>query len=147
MGKMGKAENSESGNAESPCRTGQLFEDEEENEEDSRTLRFGGRGRRVVEAACAGGVAGANGGKHGDFGQGEFDHLFHNSQDQFGAAGDGEFPEKPVQVHVNGVRRNLEAFGNFCLVLVVEDALNNLHLPLRDAQGAGNLMPDVVGEQ
>jgi hypothetical protein len=144
---MGKAENSESGNAENPCRTRQLFEDEEENEEDSRTLRFGGRGRRVVEAAFAGVVVGANGGKHGDFGQGERDQAFDNPQDQLGAAGDREFLEQAVQMHVDGVGRNCEPSGNLRLVLIVKDALDNLQLALRDAQRAANLLPCKIAEE
>lgn len=50
-------------------------------------------------------------------------------------------------MHVNGVGRNLESFGNVRLVLIVENALDNLQLALGDAQGAANLMPGMVGEQ
>ena len=47
-----------------------------------------------------------------------------------------EFLEKPVQMSVNGVSRNAEALRNLCLREIVEDALDNLHFPLRQAQGA-----------
>ena len=101
----------------------------------------------MVQAASAGVVTGANGGKHGGFGKGERDHLLHNPQDQLGAAGDVEFLEQPVHVHMNRVGRKLEVSGNVPLVLIVKDSLDDLQLALRDVQGAGNLMPGMVGEQ
>jgi len=115
-----------------------------EDEENSQTLRFGGR---AVSKTIAGLVAGANGWKHGGFCKRERDHLLHNPQNQFGAAGDGEFLEQAVQVHVNRVWRKLEALGNFRLVLIVKDGFDDLQLALRDTQGAGNLKPGMVGEQ
>ena len=63
------------------------------------------------------------------------------------ADSDVEFLEKPVQVHVNGVRRNLESFGNLRLVMIVENALDNLQLALCDTQGAPNLKPSMIGKQ
>jgi len=108
------------------------------------TLRLGGR---AVLKTIAGLVARANGGKHGGSGEGERNHLLHNPQDQLGAAGDREFFEKPVQVHVNGVRRKLESLGNVRLVLIVENALDNLQLALRDSKAAGNLKPGMPAEE
>jgi len=48
---------------------------------------------------------------------------------------------------VNGVSRNAEALRNLRLREIVEDALDNLHFPLRQAQGAGNLKPSMIAEQ
>ena len=100
-----------------------------------------------MQTATAGVVAGANGGKHGGFRKRERDHLLHNPQNQFGAAGDVEFLEQAVQVHVDGVGRKLEVFGNLHLVEIIKDALDNLQFTLRDIQCAGNLMPSMVAEE
>ena len=100
-----------------------------------------------MEAASAGVVAGANGGKHGGFRQRERDHLLHNPQHQLGSALDGQLLEKPVQVHVDGVGRNLESFGDVRLVLIVENALDDLQFALGDVQGAANLVPRMVAEE
>jgi len=107
-------------------------------------LRLGGR---PVSKTIARLVAGANGGKHGGFGKGERDHLLHNPQDQFGAAGDTEFLEQAVQMHVNRVRRKLESLGNVRFTLIVENTLDNLQFTLRDAQAAGNLKPSMIAEE
>ena len=88
-----------------------------------------------------------NGGKDGGFGKRERDHLLHDPQNQLGATGDVELLEKPVQVHVNGVRRNLELFSNRRLVLIVENALDNLQFAPGDFQRAANLKPSMIGEQ
>jgi hypothetical protein len=107
-------------------------------------LRFGGR---VVQAAFASVVAGANRGKRAGFRKREGNHLLHYPQHKFGAAGDVEFLEQTVQVHVNGVRRNFEFFGYRRLVLIVKHALDNLQFALGDFQGVANLKPGMVGEQ
>ena len=58
-----------------------------------------------------------------------------------------EFLEQAVQVHVDGVGRKLEVFGNLHLVEIIKDALDNLQFTLRDIQCAGNLMPSMVAEE
>ena len=50
-------------------------------------------------------------------------------------------------MHVNCVWRNLESFSNLRLVLIVENALDNLQFALCDLQGACNLKPGMFGEQ
>jgi len=92
-------------------------------------------------------VARANGGQHGGFGQGERDQRLHDAQDELGAAGDVELPEQPVQMHVNRVGRNSESLGNLGFVLIIEDGLNDLQLPLRDVQSAGDFKPGVGAEE
>ena len=49
-------------------------------------------------------------------------------------------------MHVDGVGRNLESFGNVHLVFIVKDALDDLDLSLGDAQRLGDLGPSVVAE-
>lgn len=84
-----------------------------------------------MQAATAGVVAAADGGKNSGFGKGEGDQLFHDPQHKFGAGGDGEFLEQTVQMGVYRVLRYAESAGNARLVVIVKDALDNLQLALR----------------
>lgn len=100
-----------------------------------------------MAATIAAVVPGANGRKHAGFGQGEGEHLLHDSQDKFGAGGDVELLKQAVQVRVRGVRRNTETLGDACLGEIVKHALDNLHLALRQTQGAANLKPGIFAEE
>lgn len=106
-------------------------------------LHFGGR---VMEAATPS-MAAANGRECAAFGTGEGDHLFHDAQNQFGARGNGDFFEKPVQMRVDSVIRDLESSGNPRLRQIVKDTLDNLQFPLCEAQSAGNLQPGQIAEK
>ena len=92
-------------------------------------------------------MIGANGGQDAGIGKCEDDQLFHHTQNQLGSRGDGEFFEKPVHVRVDGMPRNAESPGNSRLGEIVKNTLDDLQLALRDAQGAGNFKPGVVGKQ
>ena len=74
-------------------------------------------------------------------------YLLHNPQNQLGAGGDGEFFEQAVQMRVNGVPRNFEPLGNSSLRKIVKNALDNLQLALRKAQGAGIFKPSIFAEE
>ena len=92
-------------------------------------------------------MAVANGRECAGCGQREADHLLHDAQNQLGARGDGDFFEKPVQMRVDSVIRDIEPPGNTCLGEIVKDTLNNLQFALREAQGAGNLKPSMFAEE
>lgn len=100
-----------------------------------------------MQATAAAVMAGANGRKHAGFGQGEGEHLLHDSQDKFGAGGDVDFLEEAVQMRVRGVLGNSQTLSDPCLWEIVKDALDDLQLALRDAEGVCNLKPGMFGEQ
>jgi hypothetical protein len=100
-----------------------------------------------VPVAIAAVMAGANGGKHAGFGQGQGNHLLDDPQDKLGASGDVEFLEEAVQMRVNGVSRYAESTGNLRLREIVKDALDDLQLALRQGLSAANLKPGMIAEQ
>ena len=92
------------------------------------------------------GMSAANGRKCADLGTCEPDHLLHDSQNQLGASGDGQFLEKAVQMRMNGVIGNMKALGNPAFRKIVKHALDNLQLSFCKAQRPRNLKPSLIAK-
>lgn len=101
---------------------------------------------RVVKAAVATVVAGADGRKHAGFRERERNNLFHDAQNQFRAGADVQLLEQAIQVGVGGVFGDGEPAGNPFLRQVVEHGLNDLDLALGHAQGLPDFVPCVVAK-
>lgn len=75
------------------------------------------------------------------------EHLFHHPQDEFSPRSDGQLFEQPVQMGMGSVLRNVQSPGNPHLREIVENALNDLQLPVRNTKRMRDLKPSLFAKQ